>query len=363
MASSIPESWTAATVPTPKAACTLTRASLSPPLGDAEVLIKITATAINPVDWKMRDRAMFLPSYPAILGSDAAGTVAAAGSAVTHLHPGDRVFFQGIIGQYASCTFQQYCRMPATLVARTPPNVSDDAAAGLSLATVCAATALYSPAGLGLPPPWAPGGAHAGRGRAVVVLGGASSVGQYAVQLARLSGFGRIVTSASPHHAELLRALGAHVVLDRRAHGGAEDFAKALEGAPLALVLDAVSLGTTQRLGVEIVRAAARELGAPVVVVQAPDEGATRLGEEAEPKVQVKMVMGMGSHADLRPLAEGLFGFLGGEAGVLAKGELVSNRPEVVPGGLGAVEAAMAKNRDGVSGVKVVIRPHETTSS
>ena len=85
-----------------------------------------------------------------------------------------------------------------------------------------------------------------------MVVGGSSSVGQYAIQLARLSGFEKIVTNASLSHHELLKTLGASDVLDR-CHASAEDFARVIGDTELEMVFDAISAKSTQMLGVQIV--------------------------------------------------------------------------------------------------------------
>lgn len=140
----VPETYQAASLPAQGATHNVTPRSLAP-LEPNEVAIRVTATAINPVDWKIQDTGLFSPSWPAILGSDAAGEIAAVGADVApgKFAVGDRVFFQGIIGTYESRTFQQYCKMPAELVAKTPSNVTDEQAAGISLAAMASLVALY----------------------------------------------------------------------------------------------------------------------------------------------------------------------------------------------------------------------------
>lgn len=327
-----------------------------PPLGADEVGIRITATAINPVDWKIRDYGVFLDSYPAVLGSDAAGTIAAVGSNVSNFAIGDRVFFQGIVRNYDSSTFQTYCKMPAALVAKTPSLVSDEQAAGISLATVAALTGIYDRSGRGVaPPPWEAGGAQAGKGKAMVVLGGSSSVGQYAIQLARLSGYDQIVTSASQSHHEYLKGLGATVVLDRM-QATVSQYVAGLGSLPIDFVFDSISLKDTQVLGIEILQAAKVQAGSPLVTVMQPEADAQALGASKEPKVEVHAVMGLGSAPNLRYLSEPLFAHLGGEDGWVATGEYVPNRVVVVEGGLEKIDEALNKNRAGASGEKVVLR-------
>ncbi|RDW75385.1 hypothetical protein BP6252_06527 [Coleophoma cylindrospora] len=330
------------------------QASLQP----GEVGIKVIATAINPVDWKIRKYRVFLTEYPAVLGSDAAGEIVAVAPDVQDFAIGDRVFFQGIIGKYDYSTFQQYVKMPAALVAKTPSNISDDEAGGVSLATVAVMTAFYDGTGHGLAAPWTQDGRKAGAGKAVVILGGSSSVGQYAIQFARLSGYDKIITNASPSHHDYLKGLGAHVVLDRTTTSSPEDFKSAIDGLPLDFVFDAISIKETQTLGVKILQLTDTK-NSHVVTVQGKDADAEKLGESQEPKVQVKQVVGMGSSPALRYLTEPLWKHLGGEDGYIAKGEFKPNRPVVVSGGLNGLEDALAKNEKGVSGVKVIIRPND----
>ncbi|KAI1338961.1 quinone reductase [Xylariaceae sp. FL0016] len=354
---SVPDTFKAAMVPEPGAKTVVQDRSLAP-LGKDEVAIKITATAINPVDWKIRDYKFFLTEFPAVLGSDAAGEIVAVGSEVSGFAEGDRVFFQGIIGKYDASTFQQYCKMPAKLVGKTPGNITDDQAGGISLATVAVLTAFYDKkTGHGLTPPWDEGGRQAGKDKAIVIVGGSSSVGQYAIQMAKLSGFSQIITNSSAAHVENLKGLGANTVLDR-SKSGASEFASAVGDLPLAFVFDAISIEATQQLGVEVIQAT-KTSNTAVYTVQAPSTGKAQELTQQEPKTALKGVLGMGSRADMLYLSEPLMANLGGEDGYIAKGLFKPNKPAVVPGGLGGLEDALAKNKNGVSGEKVIIRPFE----
>jgi len=357
----VPQLFKAAMVHEPGAQNVISDRSLGR-LESGEVAINITATAVNPVDWKMRDYNAFISKYPAILGSDAAGVIAAIGPEVPGFAIGDRVFFQGIIGKHDSSTFQKYCKMPAALVSKTPSNISDEQAAGISLATMAVVTAFYDEHGHGLTAPWEKGGEQAGKGKAVVIIGGASSVGQYAIQLARLSGFEKIVTNASAGNHELLKRLGAHVVLDR-ARSNPEDFKAAISELPLDFVFDAISAKATQVLSVQIIQAtktaSSHVVTLHVVHPEVIDPDAAALGQSQEPKVDIKQVLGVGSSPALRYLSEPLAKSLGGEDGYISKGLFTPNRPRVVHGGLGAVEAALALNKKGVSGEKVMFHPFD----
>ncbi|KAJ6172203.1 GroES-like protein [Penicillium chermesinum] len=354
----IPTSFKAALVPEPHAQHIISNRSVKQPLQPNQVGIKITATAVNPVDWKIRDYNVFLKEYPAVLGSDAAGEIVAVGSDVSTHAVGDRVFFQGIIGNYDAATFQQYATMPAELVSKTPANITDDQAAGISLASIAVVTGFYDTTGHGIVPPWAPKGSEAGKGKAIAILGGSSSVGQYAIQFARLSGFERIITNASPAHHEFLKSLGAHVVLDRNS-SSAGDFHAASGDLPLSYVYDAIASKDTQALGVEIAHLSG--VAHRVVVVQGVDSDAAKLGESKQRKISVAQIMGLGSSPALRHLSEPFVRHIGGEDGYIAKGLFVPNRVRLVAGGIAAVEEALKLNKNGVSGEKVVFRPNDGT--
>lgn len=355
------QSFKSASIRLPMAQHVILESSLGP-LQPGEVAIKITATAVNPVDWKMRDYDAFLKGYPAVLGSDAAGVIASVGLHVSDFTVGDRVFFQGIIGKYDSSTFQQYCKMPAVLVSKTPSNISDNQAAGISLTTMAAVTALYGKDGHGLTAPWEHGGAIVGKGKAIIIIGGSSSVGQYAIQLARLSGFERIITNASLNNHGHLKTLGAHIVLDRTL-SKPEDFQAALDDLPLELVFDCISSKTTQSLSLAITHTASSKLNhivtLHVVHPEVPDPGVVALGESLEPKVAIRQVLGIGSAPTLRYLSEPMAKHLGGEEGYIGKGLFVPNRSRIIPGGLAAVEDALTLNKKGISGEKVVFRPFD----
>lgn len=354
---SLPSSHKAAVVPEAGAQHKVVDRSLAPLAAD-EIAIKVTATAINPVDWKIRDYRIFLSEFPAVLGSDAAGEVVAVGSSVKSHTVGDRVFFQGIIGKYDSSTFQQYVKLPASLAAKTPKKVSDEQAATFWVAGMAVATGFYQKSGMSIPAPWDKNGDSVGKGKTAVILGGSSSVGQYAIQFSKLSGFDHIVTSSSPSHFDYLKTLGATEVLDRSKATSGSDFASVIpSNSTVEFVYDSISSPSTQLLAVEILQ---QLKGGKVIVVMQPDEKAVAAGSaEGKPEVKVVNILGMGSNPDYRYVSEPLAAHVGGEDGYVAQGKVVLNRPHVVEGGLESVEKALKANKEGVSGVKVVIRPNE----
>ncbi|KAJ4984794.1 hypothetical protein SVAN01_09667 [Stagonosporopsis vannaccii] len=356
---SVPSKHRAAFVHASDQAPIITERSLGK-LNSGEIAIKITATGINPVDWKLHEYGLnFAPHwhYPRLLGSDGSGTVAAVGPDVLDFGVGDRVFFQSGYMDDNVSTFQEYVKLPAVVVAKTPKNITDEEASGIVVASMAAATALYDKTGQGLPPPWERDGRHVGKGKAIIIMGGSSSVGQYAIQFARLSGFERIITNASTKHHAHLRDLGAHIVLDRHA-ATLEEFRTALNGLPLEFVFDAIANKETQLLEIEILQStnSPKAPNLRVVSVGMAIEEAIQLGACKEPHVAYQFIQGLALKPELRYLIKGLVDHLGGEIGWVATGEFKPNRVHVIEGGLDKIYEGMETNKHGVSGVKVVVK-------
>ncbi|KAH7030576.1 chaperonin 10-like protein [Microdochium trichocladiopsis] len=331
-------------------------------LAPQEVAIKISATAINPADWKLRGFPSFSfgDRLPVVLGSDAAGTIYAKGSDVPtdKFQLGDRVFFQGLYGDCDSASFQEFARADCRVVGKTPSNISDEEAAGVSLAGITAAIGLYHSTGRGLSAPWDHGGlgAQAGKGMALVVLGGSGSVGQYVLQLARLSGYERIVANASAAHKLLLGKLGASVALDRQTQNSVEDFITAIgAGVALDCVYDTIGTPETQTLAVAILQTAQRASNdASVVCTNPPVEKAVQMGkQEGKRQVEIKGIWANGTAAEMRNVSEPFYAHT---AEWLKTGDLVPNQPLVIQGGLEAIDKALQTQQAGVSGVKVIVK-------
>ncbi|KAI3335754.1 GroES-like protein [Ustulina deusta] len=219
---------TAAFYPSDKAPSLKVDAAPYPTPGDNEVIVKVAATAINPVDWTIQQAgtAIFpFLTYPLAGGLDIAGTIVEAGPSVSKFRPGDRVL--GFPCDFTSRAggFQEYVAVSASVVARIPDGTSLVEAAALPSGIATAAVALY--AYLGLEQPAVP--ARAGNGKTVLVAGGASVVGSHAIQLAVASGY-EVMTTASRKNFAHCTALGASRVFDYREAGLARDLIAAFEG-------------------------------------------------------------------------------------------------------------------------------------
>src|SRR5262245_42612819 len=119
-----------------------------PEPGATEVLVRVAAAGVNPVDWKVRTGGGFLGEPPFTVGWDVAGVVEEAGMGVTWLAPGDRVFGMPRFPKEAAC-YAEYVASPSRQLARVPDELSDVEAAAIPLAGLTAWQALVDTAGVG----------------------------------------------------------------------------------------------------------------------------------------------------------------------------------------------------------------------
>jgi NADPH:quinone reductase-like Zn-dependent oxidoreductase len=168
--------------------------------GADQVLIRLNAAGVNPVDWKVRSGMykQFMPvQFPWTPGIDGAGVVEALGADVTQFKKGQAVF--GIVtGGYAEYALAQAADMQAK-----PENISFEEAASIPLGALTAWEAVIN-------------AANVQAGQRVLVHGGAGGVGLYAVQLARWKG-AHVTATASARNLDFVRSLGAENVIDYNA--------------------------------------------------------------------------------------------------------------------------------------------------
>lgn len=173
-----------------------------PAPGPQDLLVKIHALAVNPVDTKLRRGVPV--QQPRVLGWDAVGEVVATGAAVTRFRPGDQVFYAGALDRPGS--YAEYHLVDERIAGHKPGTLGDAAAAALPLTSLTAWELLFDR--LGVPE----GG---GAGQSLLVMGAAGGVGSILVQLARRLTKLRVIGSASrPETRQWLLDLGAHDVVD-----------------------------------------------------------------------------------------------------------------------------------------------------
>ncbi|KVL54923.1 zinc-binding alcohol dehydrogenase family protein [Burkholderia territorii] len=173
--------------------------------GPRDLLVKVEAISVNPVDTKVRAPKPQVEQTPRVLGWDAAGTVVAVGAEVTMFRPGDEVFYAGSITRAGANS--EFHTVDERIAAIKPRSLDFAASAALPLTALTAWEALFDRLRV------SPQGADAGK--SVLIIGGAGGVGSIAIQLAKTLGKLRVIATASrPASAEWVRSLGADDVVD-----------------------------------------------------------------------------------------------------------------------------------------------------
>ncbi|MFI6169119.1 zinc-binding dehydrogenase [Nocardia sp. NPDC051052] len=207
-----------------------TRALPRPTPGPGQVLVRVLATSVNPLDLQTR-RGDYRDqvALPAVIGNDASGVVVETGAGAGDFEPGDEVWYLAPVfaGQG---TYAEFHVVDQALVARKPARLSHVEAAGLALVGVTVWEALVERAGVRA-------------GERVLVHGGAGGVGSVAVQVASALG-AEVVTTARARDHEFVTALGADVAIDFSA-GDYVPQVRALGGVDV--VLDTVGGDTLAR--------------------------------------------------------------------------------------------------------------------
>jgi NADPH:quinone reductase-like Zn-dependent oxidoreductase len=172
-----------------------------------EVLVRVTAAGINPVDWKTRERGgrrEAIGDPPMILGWDVAGTVEEVGGGVTRFAPGDRVFGMPWFPRLAKAN-AEFVTAPSRQLALAPDALPDASAGGLPLAGLTAWQTVVDTA-------------RVKQGDRVLIHAAAGGVGHLAVQVAKARGAHVIGTARSDQH-DFLRELGIDEQIDYKTEG------------------------------------------------------------------------------------------------------------------------------------------------
>lgn len=176
-----------------------------PKAGAGEVLVKVYAAGINPVDWKTRTNLRGqrkASELPLILGWDISGVIEEVGSEVTQFKPGDAVYGMIRFPQFGSA-YAEYATTPVSHITFKPATISHIEAAGVPLAALTAWQDLFEKVDLKA-------------GQKVLVNGAAGGVGHFAVQFARVTG-AHVLGTASASKLDFLRSLGVDEPIDYKA--------------------------------------------------------------------------------------------------------------------------------------------------
>ncbi|RIV89251.1 NADP-dependent oxidoreductase [Aurantiacibacter zhengii] len=187
-----------------------------PTPGLGEVLVRVKAAGLNPVDYKIREGALkpiLRLKLPITMGNELAGVVEANGRAATRFPPGTRVFAR--VGKERLGAFAEYAVVREEFLTPIPESIDFETAAAIPLAGLTALQALRDELEIG-------------PGFRVLITGGAGGVGTFAIQIAKYLG-AEVVTTASERGRELVKDMGADVVIDYE-HEKFEDVIDPVDG-------------------------------------------------------------------------------------------------------------------------------------
>ena len=185
-----------------------------PGIGPHDIIIRVKAAGVNPVDWKIREGLLQgrLPhEFPIIPGWDAAGIVEKVGEQVTRFKVNDPVMSYTRKEIIQGGTYAEYISVPINNVALKPEKLSFEEAAALPLAGLTAYQSIFDALELK-------------SGETILIHAGAGGVGSYAIQLAKNAG-AIVITTASPSNHDYVYSLGADTVIDYNQ----EDFAQVIQ--------------------------------------------------------------------------------------------------------------------------------------
>lgn len=215
-----------------------------PEPGPGQVLVKVHAAGVNPVDWKIREGYLGQLPLPQILGNDISGVVEAVGPGVTQLHPGDAVF--GVVADESGAYAEHAISSPQRLAHR-PEQLDEITAAALPTASMTAWQALFDVAGLR-------------EDHRILIHAAAGGVGSFGVQFVKYAD-AHVIGTASIQNEHYLRELGLDEFIDYHS----VRFEDVVENVDI--VFDTVG-GETQKRSWKVLKPG----GIMVSVVQPPSE-------------------------------------------------------------------------------------------
>ncbi len=176
-----------------------------------DLLVRVRAIGVNPVDFKVRQRAAPEPGEYKVLGWDAVGEVVATGEGVSLFKPGDQVYYAGdVTRQGSNAEFQV---VDERIVGRKPASLNDSEAAALPLTTITAWEMLFDHLGLERQT----AGEITPTNDVILVVGAAGGVGSILIQLAKkLTGATVVATASRPESRQWVESLGADHVVNHR---------------------------------------------------------------------------------------------------------------------------------------------------
>lgn len=205
-----------------------------PEVGEGEVLVKIKACGINPVDVKLSQgymKDMIPHEFPIVLGWDMAGVVEECGHSARAFRAGEEVYAYARRPKLKDGTFAEYIVLPESYLAKKPININFEEASAIPLAGLTAYQSIFDVGQLA-------------DNETILILGASGGVGTFAVQFAKYKG-SKVVAVASKENHKYLEGLGADHCIDYKTQD-VESEVKKITSEGVDLAFDAVGGDTTQ---------------------------------------------------------------------------------------------------------------------
>ncbi|KRK90841.1 zinc-binding dehydrogenase [Companilactobacillus futsaii] len=222
-----------------------------PTTNDAEILIKVKAVGLNPVDYKLIENHPSNWTDPHILGLDTAGEIVEVGADnPKDFKVGQRVFFHSDLNKNG--VYAEYAKAKYNIVARIPDNVSYQSAAAILCSGLTAYASIFRKMNL------------TGK-KNILIHAGAGGVGSIGVQLAKYLGL-TVITTVSTKKVDFVKKIGADFVIDYKKQNTSEEISKITNGVGVDLIINLVG-------GIEVQKDLSRLAynGAVVDILNTPD--------------------------------------------------------------------------------------------
>ncbi|KAL9097395.1 MAG: hypothetical protein Q9165_000290 [Trypethelium subeluteriae] len=314
-----------------------------------ELLVKNAAIGLNPIEAKIQTLSLMPIPYPNVLGLSFAGTVEKVGSAVTTFKPGDRVAVQrssAMRMKPTSGAYQKYVIADSWTSSKLEDNTTFAAGAATITNLATAAVALGICLKLDRPKPAGPNPAN--KAKKVLIYGGSSSVGGFAINFAISAGY-TVITTSSPTNAAAVTSLQPAKVVDHTQP--AETIVAELKAAgPYDAIFDTIGLPTVTTIIGQVLAEKGGEYYTTIPPFGPPDLPASvQRRMESYPSIMER--------PENKEFREWFYGSLGQylDTGRAADKLLAPEKIEKIAGGLEGLQGALNKLDKGVSGKKLVV--------
>lgn len=194
---------------------------------NSELLVRIKAAGVNPIDTKLRRDLYPVANLPFVLGCDGSGIVEKIGSEISKFQVGDEVyFFHGGVGSIQG-NYAEFRTIEEGFVAQKPTSLSFTKAAAVPLAIITAWESLYDRAQMK-------------SGQSIFINAGAGGVGHLAIQLAKIAGANVCTTVSSEEKADFVRSLGADRIINYKEQNFVDEIMDWTDGKGADVVMDNV---------------------------------------------------------------------------------------------------------------------------